>query len=192
MMLMNFNDLGSYRSARVWLDELPFAPYPVKERIERAFPLINYTCKKHSILTVELVLAARMISNYACIGISYFPSDAGELVVQAGIGCNDDEIIEDVIALQPEVVRRGIPQEYIAAMLDEIHMLSKDPSYLLPSGTIAIHTGAHGEVGSSPVSFRQTMRVLLRLLTLDNKTYKLVQETIADELGRVSQRRRGT
>lgn len=126
-----------------------------------------------------------MVSNYACIGISYFPSDSGELVVQAGIGCNDDEIIEDVIALQPELVRRGIPEAYIIAMFDEIHTLSKDPAFLLPSGTIEIHTGAHGEVGSSPVSFRQTMSVLLRLITLENKTPESVRETIVDELDRM-------
>lgn len=191
-MLMNFKDLGSYRRARVWLNEPPFEAYPARERVERAFPLINCACKKQCKLTVELVLAARMVSNYACIGISYFPSDAAELVVQAGIGCNDDEIIEDVIALQPEIVRRGIPEEYIIAMFDEIHTLSIDPAFLLPSGTVVIHTGAHGEVGSSPVSFRQTMSVLLRLITLENKTPESVRETIVDELGRMSQRRRET
>ncbi|MDF9840421.1 hypothetical protein M2105_001420 [Paenibacillus sp. PastF-1] len=43
-MLMNFKDLGSYRRARVWLDEPPFEAYPARERVERAFPLINYNC----------------------------------------------------------------------------------------------------------------------------------------------------
>ncbi|MDF9840420.1 hypothetical protein M2105_001419 [Paenibacillus sp. PastF-1] len=71
-------------------------------------------------------------------------------------------------------------------MFDEIHTLSKDSAFLLPSGTIGIHTGAHGEVGSSPVSFRQTMSVLLRLITLENKTPESVRETIVDELGRMS------
>ncbi|AIQ48265.1 hypothetical protein R70723_21875 [Paenibacillus sp. FSL R7-0273] len=185
-MLMNFHDLGRYRRARVWLDEPPFAPYPVRERIERAFPLINYTCKKHSILTVELVLAARMVSNYACIGITYFPSDSGELVVQAGIGYSDDAIIKDVIAIQPEVVRRGIPKEYIVAMFDEIHTVTKDSAFLLPSGTIAIHTGAHGEIGSSVISFRQTINVLLRLLTLESKTHLSVQDTVMTALDRMN------
>ncbi|MNI94621.1 hypothetical protein D3C73_1527490 [compost metagenome] len=41
-----------------------------------------------------------MVSNYAYIGVSYFPSDNGVLVVQAEIGFDDDLIVDDVIALQ--------------------------------------------------------------------------------------------
>ncbi len=178
-MLMNFEDLGAYRRGRVWLNECPPRPYPSKGRVEQSFPLKNYTYQTECTLTIELVLAARMVSNYAYIGVSYFPSDRGELVVQAEIGYDNGVVIDDVIALQPDVVKRGIPVEYISAVIDEIHKLSADPEILLPSGKIVIDTGAHGSVGSSQVSFRHAINMVLQLLTLEDKTSKIdIQETI--------------
>ncbi len=178
-MLMNFDDLGAYRRGRVWLNEYPPRPYPSKGRVEQSFPLKNYTYQAECTLTIELVLAARMVSNYAYIGVSYFPSDRGELVVQAEIGYDNGVVIDDAIALQPDVVKLGIPKEYIDAVIDEIQKMSAYQDILQPSGKIVIDTGAHGLVGSSPVSFSQAINVLLRLLTLEDKTSKIdIQETI--------------
>ncbi|MNI50934.1 hypothetical protein D3C73_1056280 [compost metagenome] len=64
-MLMQFNDLGNYRRARVWWDELPLKPYPAKGRGGRSFTLKGYKNTMQCCLTVELVMAARMVSNYA-------------------------------------------------------------------------------------------------------------------------------
>ncbi|MNJ02023.1 hypothetical protein D3C73_1618300 [compost metagenome] len=50
-----------------------------------------------------------------------------------------------------------------------------------------IDTGAHGSVGSSPVSFRQAINVMLQLLTLEDKTAESVQDKIVDVLHRVNQ-----
>ncbi|WP_310829406.1 hypothetical protein [Paenibacillus pedocola] len=186
-MLMNFEDLGAYKRGRVWLNEYPHRPYRSKGRVDQSFPLKSYTYHAHCALTIELVLAARMVSNYANIGVSYFPSDNGVLVVQAEIGFDDDLIVDDVIALQPDVIKCGIPEEYIHAVIDEIQKLSADPDVLLPSGRIVIDTGAHGLVGSSPVSFRQAINVLLQLLTLEDKTAESVQDKIVDVLHRVNQ-----
>lgn len=177
-MHTNFDNMGKYRIGRVWVDEFPLIPYPSKEKKVKVFPSNNVSlapCK----ITVELIIAARMVSNYAFIGISYSPSVQDKLEVEVEIGYEKGEIILGVIAMQPEVVRLGIPEEYVYAILDEIQDLSQDATTVISSGKIYVHIGAHGSVGSSSVSFRKAVQVIIKLLTLKDRTSEsIMKETI--------------
>ncbi|WP_127529793.1 hypothetical protein [Paenibacillus kobensis] len=182
-MQFTFDHLGAYKRGRLWLDESPLLPYSSQSTVEKTFIQKNGLQSSPCRLTIELVLRAGMISKYAFIGVTYSPSNEGKLVVKAEVGHENGTIIEDIIALKPDEVRLGIPEEYITAIVDEIHKLVSDANDLLPSGTLIIHTGAHGLVGSSQMSFRKAIRVVLNLLThgdLNNGTE--IRDLITKEL----------
>ncbi|WP_405104323.1 hypothetical protein MHH28_17410 [Paenibacillus sp. FSL K6-1217] len=180
-MQIKLDDLGKYRSGRVWVDEFPIAPYPSRGKKMEVFASNTLGVAPCSI-TAELIIAARMVSNYAFVGLSYYPSVQDNLEVEVEIGYEKGDIIHEVIAMQPEVVRLGIPEEYVDAMLREIRDLSEDMTTEVPSGKIYICIGAHGSVGSSSVSFRKAIQVLIKLLTLKDRTVSIMKETIVNVL----------
>ncbi|MBP2115932.1 hypothetical protein [Paenibacillus silagei] len=178
-MHANFDDLGKYRRGRVWVNEFPLIPYPSRGKKTNVFSS-NIPSIAPCSITVELIIAARMVSNYAFIGLSYDPSVQDKLEVEVEIGYEKGEIVYEVIAMQPEEVRLGIPEEYTDAILDEIRVLSEESIIEIPSGKIHIHLGAHGSVASSSVSFRKAIQVLIKLLVVKDWTVPILKETIVN------------
>lgn len=163
------------------MNEFPLIPYPSRGKKTNVFAS-NILSVAPCSITVELIIAARMVSNYAFIGLSYDPSVQDKLEVEVEIGYEKGEIVHEVIAMQPEEVRLGITEEYTDAILDEIRVLSEDSTMELPSGKIYIHVGAHGSVASSPVSFRKAIQVLIKLLVVKDWTVSIMKETIVNVL----------
>lgn len=163
------------------MNELPLIPYPSRGKKTNVFAS-NILSVAPCSITVELIIAARMVSNYAFIGLTYDTSVQDNLEVEVEIGYEKGDIVHEVIAIQPEEVRLGIPEEYMDAILDEIRVLSEESTIEIPSGKIHIHVGAHGSVASSPVSFRKAIQVLIKLLVVKDWTVPVMKEAIVNIL----------
>jgi len=90
----------------------------------------------------------------------------------------ESEIYTESIAIQPDIIHKGIPEDYIQGILDSV----KKNQNLLKGGKYSFCVGAHGEVGSSEKIFYILTSLLLKLLDKDISDMCVIEKYISDEL----------
>ncbi|BCN32366.1 hypothetical protein [Anaeromicropila herbilytica] len=163
---------------KIWDDEIPKQQLCVIKNISKRLDGNGICLEQNKTMAVELRLP-RNISNYAMLGLVY---ENNTISTNIEIEINDYEEIEYVenIALKTDYIHMGIPEDYVNGIEKSINKLNNEE--LISNGNYKFCVGAHGEVGSSTISFMIVCSILLKLLLLENITKEKVREIIESEI----------
>ncbi|RDY26203.1 hypothetical protein [Lachnotalea glycerini] len=163
---------------KIWDDEIPIQKCGIIKKISKDFSGNGVSLGKDKLIAVELRLP-KNVSNYAMLGLVYENNDT---LSNIEIEINDYEEIEyaENIALNPDYIHMGIPEDYVAGIEKSINKLSGEK--IVNNGIYKFSVGAHGEVGSSIISFAITCNILLKLLLAGDVSKDKVKEIIESEI----------
>jgi hypothetical protein len=104
------------------------------------------------------------MASYALLGGELLPSNTEGLEVHISINPNGAEFRSSLV-LKPDQAKVGLPSDYAHAIFGAIEELSQ--STVLPSrAKLRLQWAAHSEIGSSPSSFNEAAKLVVRLLAL--------------------------
>lgn len=173
--------LGIMKKCNLWINEKPNIEYKCIEQLQKVI-LKNKWVKWDSVSYVlEVNLKHRHSSNYALLGISYKYEDTKKLVIKVNSSKEDEKIIENMLVSNFDEVHAGIPLEYSRYIMNVAsnYLNSIDCS----SGIITFDIGGHGYIGSSSSIFGLVAKMLLRILSYNNKSdIKEIEQIILKEL----------
>lgn len=72
-----------------------------------------------------MLLSPRDMSNYAFLGVKFIPNNDNRVNITVNVGEDEDELLNDNIAMKSDRVFVGIPCEYAEAVLNTAKMLLK-------------------------------------------------------------------
>jgi hypothetical protein len=157
--------------ARIWFDELPDWHYEGTEVIERQLESTMSDQPIHQSSAIELFVAGGARFYYGALALAFVPATAGPLVIRVPVldwekGSYD--ILQDALpGKQLDTAIIGLLPEYANGIFEGL--LNTVTAQVLGSGTLSVSGAAHGAIGSSPRMFEVLSRILVRLLTLDEK-----------------------
>jgi len=162
---------------KIWDDELPTQNCGVIKKIIKDFGGNGKCLDKNKSMAVELRMP-KNVSNYAMLGVVYKKDDT-ECRIE--IETNDYEEIEytENIALNPDYIHMGIPEDYVAG-IEKCFNINGEKT--INDGIYKFCVGAHGEVGSSILSFAITCNILIKLLITEIISKDKVEEIIKSEI----------
>ncbi len=160
-------DLGEFKRGRLWINEMPNIKMEVTSSFEEVVEVNNYQQWEEKVITLELLLAPRDISNYALLGVKYNPTSTNMLNIQVNATNFNGSILQDNIALLTDEVHMGIPQAYVSSIISTAKEKAKELNF--PAGSLIFEIGAHGYVGSSKVAFAILTKVLMGLISKNMK-----------------------
>ncbi|NJK91118.1 MAG: hypothetical protein HC904_04360 [Blastochloris sp.] len=167
-------DLGKYRKARIWLNELPDASCPTGVTQE-----ISVSAKGESVMAkraaVEVFVPLGPRSMYGLLGGEFTPSTTGQLNVTIISSAANGKSLSESLASSSDQVRVGLPREYCEAVKEGIRLAQAELSPA--SGELVINYAAHGEIGSCAAVFKHLAAVLVRLV--NSKSLNLTDDEIA-------------
>jgi hypothetical protein len=169
--------------ARIWFDELPDWHYKGTEIIERQLESAMSDQPIHQSSAIELFIPIGGRFYYGALAVTFVPATAGPLVIQVPVlewKKGADDILQDALpGIKLDTVVIGLLPEYANGIFDGL--LNTVTAQVLGSGTLSVSGAAHGAVGSSPSMFKVLSRILVRLLTLDEK--KVSDEQVIKLMG---------
>lgn len=150
-------DTNGYWKISVWKDNMPVS-YKGEKGFSDRF-LAGKADWYAGTLCIEAKLNPRHISNYAMICMRYTPKDIAETEL---IIYSDEEQIffESTVLPFKKRIHVGLLEEFEEAIKDYFY---KGMNGNLPSGTIEVLYGGYDEVGSSSVSIKKTLELLVFL-----------------------------
>ncbi|MFA9379376.1 MAG: hypothetical protein ACERKZ_21920 [Lachnotalea sp.] len=164
---------------QIWEDEIPNQQTQLVNFIHKEYsgkiPILN----KNKKLAVEFLLP-KNISNYAMLGLIYEANNILQTEIKIDISDYEEGEFENNIAMKPDYIHKGIPEDYVEGIEESIANINE--RNLLPKGSYEFCVGAHGEVGSSEMSFMLTCNILLNLLSITEYTEEKVKEIIQNEI----------
>ena len=160
-------DLGKYRQARIWLDELPDACSFPEDILKFNLPA-KYKPKMPTQAAVEVLVPLGSRSMYGLLGCEYRPSANSEL--NAAIFCDSskDRVMTTSLASPFEQVYVGLPVEYGEAVKNGFLLAQQE--FGTVAGKFVISHAAHGEISSCEAIFKHLAVVLMRLVNIENPT----------------------
>jgi hypothetical protein len=164
---MNVVPLPHLGRAKIWLGELPAL------RVQPARALSGFVQARRPAFpearraALEIVLPRGATISYGLLGAELHPSQTGRLLYEVAVSEASGSIFEDSIAVRPEEVRVGLPEEYAPSVVEGILEAERQTPNLV-SGRLLIHCAAHGIVGSSRWLFARLARTLTKILTLES------------------------
>ena len=177
------NNIGKNIKGKIWIDELPDIIFNGDTTTKNE---IKTSCKSlwdERSIVLELCLP-RNNSNYALLGVEYYPIRKDEIIeVQIEVSKKKTVIYNSSIAMAIEKTYVGILPEYAEAINKTLsnYLVSCE---CVPSGKLIFRIGAHGEIGSSKGLFSMMTKVVILLLTKNltdiknEEIQKLVKEAI--------------
>lgn len=99
-------------------------------------------------------------SNYGLLGVKY-QSNMEQAEVIIDVSEYEEEQYMDNIAIKPDIVHKGIPDDYVNGIIRNIE---NNKGTLLKCGKYEFCYGAHGEVGSSEKIFYILTNIVLELI----------------------------
>lgn len=168
--------LGPLGRARLW--DGPEFPVFNGARIAMQVLSADATVSRPSqSLAVEVIIPRGAITAYGLLGAAFTP-DGGtslEMTVTAGTGAE----FSDSLATAPEEVYLGVPREYSKGIVSGF-LRGVERVRPLPGGSLIFDRGAHGVIGSSPITFTSLAACVTRLLLGDRSS---LETTLAQEFG---------
>ena len=161
---------------KIWLDELPIQECERTNIVKREYQAGVQDLKDRQIV-VELKIP-RNISNYGMLGVRYRNTSI-TVNIQINLSKYDEEIYEESISINPDIVHKGIPEEYVSGI---IRSIEQNNGMLLKSGHYEFNVGAHGEVGSSERIFFVLTNIILKLLLEQEISKDVVGQLINAEI----------
>lgn len=159
--MINIDNIGNLKKCRVWLEELSSMECKVVEILSSKMETYNNMNRNNQSIGVELFVAPRY---YALLGIKYIYKDTNNLEIYINI-TEDDEKINDSLALPSDNVHLGISNEYAQTILNtSIKVLGNLND--VPPGVLTFNIGGYGDYGSNQVIFAKATSILIRLLVV--------------------------
>ena len=147
--------------ARVWRDSLPYEPAHAPERASRSVPVPEPAQVGSRLVAIE-AMRPMGFPAYGMIGGRFEPENSDSLVVS--ICCPDETTIfqSAVLRWTNGSIRRGLPEEYHGAVLDQVDRFCRDG--MASPGVLRVACAAHCAVGSSRLAFSGLTKALLGIL----------------------------
>ncbi|HEY6332390.1 MAG TPA: hypothetical protein VI756_23900 [Blastocatellia bacterium] len=153
--------------ARVWWDELPPCIFDCDSPFEHSVPAGRQALSKGRLIGVEWVRPSAGPSNYGLLGLSYHPSNTHKARIRIPRLTGEGPVFSSNIAWRLEVVRAGLPEEFIPGIVDGVRCAAQQIAGL-PAGEITFCAAAHGETGSSRKVFEFLAMGLIKMLELED------------------------
>ncbi|WCF08136.1 hypothetical protein NDS46_28410 [Paenibacillus thiaminolyticus] len=157
------DNLGQFRRGRLWVNDMPELRYKVVDKLTSSIEVKQKKYIRPTSLALEMLLSPRDMSNYAFLGVKFIPNNDNRVNITVNVGEDEDELLNDNIAMKSDRVFVGIPCEYAEAILNTSKNVIEE-TLQFPSGDLEFYIGAHGESGSSKFSFSKVTEVILKLL----------------------------
>ncbi len=154
-------DLGKYRKARVWLDELPDATCPLGVNQEITMSAAGQSAQATRV-AVEVFIPLGPRSMYGLLGGEFMPSTNGQLKVSIISSSGGGKLLPSSLASPEDQVWTGLPTEYCDAVKEGVHLAQQEIG--AASGELVINCAAHGEIGSCAAVFKHLAIVLIKLI----------------------------
>ena len=168
--------IGSFGSARVWIDEDVNADYAAEATIERRLLTTPSRHLRHRRVVVEVYLPRGPRAEYGLLGLMYEPKDESDLLVRVQVGREDGRPSAGSMASNVDDVRIGLPREYASAVLDAICQHCQNR---IGPGLLTIDRAAHGRVGSSVSVFSALSALAVALVESDDAVDNKVRSAFA-------------
>jgi len=180
------------REERIWRGELPFKSkgYIVREDI---FPSVREVSPERNNFTlgerikreaaIERLIPAGPKFQYGLIGGRYIEEDIDFLKILLLVN-EEGEIYTDSLASKIDIVRIGLPSEYIYSVIKGVQETHSEATRRLEEethckqfvefqrnethslrGTLTLNCSAFGKIGSCPYLFYQLSKDLINLMT---------------------------
>lgn len=177
------DNLGRFQLGRIWINDVPEIKYKEINKLTSAVEVKEIINMEPCRMALELLLSRRDISNYAFIGVKYIPNKEKNLNISVYVSEDEGEILDDNIAMKSDNVFIGIPNEYAETVLSTANKVIEGlPQF--SSGDLEFYIGAHGEVGSSKLSFSKVTELIIKLLVIERegiKSLNQIEELISNE-----------
>lgn len=154
-------ELGKYRKAVLWKNELPTLPIESDNEFEVSLKITKPVISENKKLAMELKLP-RNSSYYALLGLEYTPNQTTELKMKIKLK-NNNEVLYNSELEPNEDIYSGIPSEYVNSIIISAKERILE-SYWQHAGSITFVLGAHSLIGSSEAIFSKVTKVLIALL----------------------------
>ncbi|MBI2687422.1 MAG: hypothetical protein HYX27_14005 [Acidobacteria bacterium] len=155
--------LSEFRTCRLWRDELPDVS-ELGEKIWRSsLEPDTLSGETVSMGGIELFFVTGPKSLYALLGGQIEPGGlpSGQVVIR--YGSTGTNLYTEALASDYEVVRSGLPEEYLESVVAGIRTGLDEMAGKL-RGRLTIHVAAYSDIGSCRAIFEHAAAVLVRLL----------------------------
>lgn len=177
--MKTFN-LERFKKGRVWFNELPKCEY-IPEKV--LVHTVIATSSKKTIIrhaAIELLVPLGPRSMYALIGGEYRSDNSDTLQVELSV-LDDGAAFFDSLASPGDVVKIGLPSEYVRGVIDGIDMGCAQLGSV-GAGMLRITCAAHGVMWSSEAIYSKVASMLVKLINwgqgdvIDKEIVKLLSE----------------
>ena len=159
--MIKYQKLDEYRVMRLWIDEMPEDGGISTNTIIKEYDANANVKWFNGTLCLELKIAPRTASNYSMINLKFTKNQSSRLKIIYHFS-DLNEIVKSDIAIANDVVKTGIPGEFCSAFTQVFDELQAQNAF--PSGTLEILGGSYGHIGSSIISFKIVLKILIKLL----------------------------
>ena len=161
---------------KIWQNEIPIGQCETIKTIRRQYK-INVQKIDTDSMVIELKIPSNN-SNYGMLGVKYKCDTSGTNIL-IKVNKYEEELYEDNMSIAPDIVHKGIPEDYVMGILKSI---DNNRNKLLRCGTYEFCIGAHGEVGSSEKIFYILTNIILILLCRQEIEKDAVEEIISSQI----------
>lgn len=162
--MLRYIDLGKYRKARVWLDELPPMPTGRATLLQRTLYL---QCSSHQALRkagLELFIPAGPSFLYGLLGATISEAAVSTFEVELRTLLRQDHIYSSSLAGSAGTAFWGLPGEYSEAVMNGV-ALALNQQCRLGAAKLSIGVAAFSAVGSNNEIFKRLGFNLVRLFS---------------------------
>lgn len=162
--MMRSFELSRHRRARVWLDEAPPAGFVGTIIASRVLLPKRSVEAARTMAGIEVNIPHGPRASYALLGCELVETNEEGLEVLVSAN-NAGVAFQGSLALQPDEVKVGLPQEYTEAVIAGVSRVAESDG--APTrAAVQFRWAANGRVGSSGSVFAKVSELLIRLLML--------------------------
>jgi hypothetical protein len=178
--MIELNNLGKYRKARLWIDELPLLN-DINISEKKIIVTKKNDCEWNNNKIALEVYYPRNSSNYAFLGVEYTRNivQKNNLLIILNVSKYKAFKFNDSLVNGYDEVYSGIPEEYSNAILESVENTLATLNFV-PEGTLKFNLGAYSLIGSSPMVFSKIAEILVRLLNKSNFEMTSTEKFIAE------------
>lgn len=156
-------DLGKYRKARVWWNQLPEATFLLNEVTTLIVPACNLAVCGAFEAAIELCVPVGPRVKYGLLGARFEATQTGKLIIKTGSSSSKGSLLDDNLAMRGDIVRVGLPSEYLKGVSKGV-TLANTELVKLGAGVLTINCAAHAEISSSEAIFTQITLILTAVM----------------------------
>ena len=162
-------ELGKHRKARVWINQLPDASF-VPSVVAKVVISTDGTSGQGNIqAAIELFIPLGPRAMYGLLGARFVANQSGELIIEIGSTELAGDVVPDTLAMRGDIVRVGLPSEYINGVSNGIELALPDLAKL-GAGVMTVSCAAYAEISSCEDIYSKVFRMLAALLSVGDSS----------------------